>query len=166
MNTILGIDPGLMGGLCFMTVLPEGQSAFLTCKAMPRIDKELDVRILNQFITDEKIHMAYLEYSPALHGKFNSSSLIKFGRMTGVVEGLLAANKIPYELVNPRRWQNEIFRGIPDKGMKPKDKSKLSVSRIFPAHDFRKSERSRIPHDGIIDATLIAEYGRRCLNRF
>ena len=164
MITILGIDPGLTGGFCWMSIDDNNQSTHLVTKPMPAIGKELDVRMANQFMIEDNINYCYLEYSPSIHGKFGSSSMIKFGRATGIMEGLLAANRIPYELINPRKWQNEVHRGFPS-GDKPKEKAKLAVSRLFPSHSFLKTERSTKPHEGMVDAALIAEYARRCLNR-
>ena len=38
----------------------------------------------------------------------------------------------------------------------------LNVAKqIFPAETWLKSERCTKPHDGMIDAALLAEYGRR-----
>jgi hypothetical protein len=47
----------------------------------------------------------------------------------------------------------------------PKDDLKAAsirvAMRLWPSVDFRRTERCRKPHDGMTDAALIAEYGRR-----
>ena len=52
-----------------------------------------------------------------------------------------------------------MHKGIASK-MKAKEKSKLAYRRLFPALDLKKTDGCKVPHDGFIDALLIAEYGR------
>jgi hypothetical protein len=49
--------------------------------------------------------------------------------------------------------------------MKSKFDTKLSALKVaqelWPQQDWRRTPRSKKPFDGFVDATLIAEYGRR-----
>ena len=36
-----------------------------------------------------------------------------------------------------------------------------AASKVWPGEDWRKNDRCKVAHDGICDAALISEYGRR-----
>lgn len=114
-----------------------------------------------------------------VHALFGSSAkaTFAFGVNKGYLLGLLAANKIPYTLVQPKEWQKEMwgnsdmvvtYKTIVVKGVK---KSKKEVNtkqtsincakRLFPMIDFRKSERSKKIDDNKVDSVLMSEYARR-----
>jgi hypothetical protein len=66
---------------------------------------------------------------------------------------------IKYELVNPRAWQ--IHFGISSKKGDTKDQSVMIAHQLFPNVEL-KTPKGRVL-DGLADALLIAEYGRRKL---
>jgi hypothetical protein len=74
-------------------------------------------------------------------------------------EWLLVALGIPYQLVAPRIWQAEMHAGMP--GSDLKQQSILSASRLFPRVSLKRTQLSRVPDDGIAEALLLAEWGRR-----
>jgi hypothetical protein len=37
----------------------------------------------------------------------------------------------------------------------------MALNRLFPKEDFRATPKSRTPHEGLMDAALMAEFGRR-----
>jgi hypothetical protein len=66
--------------------------------------------------------------------------------------------------VSPATWCRFMHRGI-DKGMKPKDRSRTYVAQHHPAlaergSPFWTSERAKKPHEGIVDAYMVAEWYR------
>lgn len=159
-TAILGIDPGLDGGLALVTF--DG----VITEIMPTIGAEkgrlLDVAALDEWFTAHHpgIRMAFIE-QPGMRTGLSAQSVMKTGRGFGSLEALLTVHKIPFEIVSPQRWCKAMHLGC--EGANPKDKSKLAVKRIFPHVDLRKSSRATIVHDGMMDALLIAEYGRRKL---
>lgn len=114
-----------------------------------------------------------------VHSIFGSSakSTFNFGFNKGYLIGLLAANKIPYVLVQPKEWQKVVWNNadmvVSYKQVKVKDKivskkvvdtkatSINAAKRLFPMIDFRKSERAKNIDDNKVDATLMSEYARR-----
>lgn len=155
---IIGIDPGLNGGLCFLSDSGRDIQIF----PMPKIDKLLDLNELYRIITSNIFQRAFLESAGSRPGQ-SCVSTFKFGRVFGNVEGILAVLQIPFTLVTPRVWTKEMHEGI--SGDDPKKKSLIAVGRLFPGIDLRGTEKSRVPHDGMVDALLIAEYGRRTMNK-
>ena len=78
---------------------------------------------------------------------------LSFGKMLGACE---IKGDV---LVEPREWQVEILGRIP--AGSTKTAALALVSEVTPEEDWTKKGRSTKPHDGMIDAYLIAEFGRR-----
>lgn len=156
----IGIDPGLSGGIAFINDL--GSLVFPT----PVIGgKEYDIGemkkiLVNYGMLDIRAPLfAMIENQISMPGQGLTSTL-QTGKGFGIWLGLLAGLGIPYQVVAAVQWQRKLFTGV--KGnLDTKQKSEVIAKRLFPGVDFRKSERSRVAHDGLTDAILIAEYGRR-----
>jgi len=153
-QTIVGIDPGLTGAIVELT--PKGN--ILSKHVMPTVDKKLlDLKQLRVILSLYKNSMVYLEKVHSMP-KQGVASSFKFGRVFGVLEGMLAALQIPYKLVTPQRWQKKMHEGI-EREIGPKERSLMAVTRLYPNEDLRATERSKTPHKGLVDALLIARYG-------
>lgn len=154
MRPVVGVDPGLDGGLAVIGA--EG----LELAVMPsyRIGKrrEIDELQLTAWLAEQALQDAIV-FIEAVHAmpKQGVRSMFSFGTGWGLVRGICAGLGLPYELVRPQEWQNRMLRG------QPKGSEYLVASRLWPRAEWRASEHSRVPHSGLIDAALIAEYGRR-----
>lgn len=107
----------------------------------------------------------------------SAKATFQFGFNKGYLIGLLAANKIPYVLVQPKEWQKEMwsnhdmvinYKKVTVKGkettrkeINTKQTSINACKRLFPTLDLRKSERSKKIDDNKVDSILLCEYGRR-----
>ena len=114
-----------------------------------------------------------------VHALFNSSakSTFAFGFNKGYLIGLLAANDIPYVLVQPKEWQKEMwinsdmeftYKDVVVKGktttrkeVNTKATSINCCKRLFPKIDLRKSDRAKRIDDNKVDSILMCEYARR-----
>ena len=152
---IVGIDPGACGGI---SSISTDQKDLSYC-AMPVIGKEIDVNTIVNFLMQDAPQMVYIEHSQAIH-KMSARSMFSFGKNFGILIGIVSAMKLPFCLVKPKVWQKAMFVGT-DTSDKPKSRAACAAYRLFPEHDFKASQRCKKEHDGIVDATLIAEYGRR-----
>src|SRR5690554_174431 len=164
-KTYIGIDPGAKGGI----VALRGNEIIMSI-ATPEKGGDMDVEAILFEVTRYPDAIIIIE---DVHSIFGSSAKanFSFGRNVGQLNAILQLSGLRYHYVPPKTWQKEIWTNV-DKLYKPKkpnqknasvDTKKTSLNtalRLFPGHDFRKSERSKIPHDGIVDASLIAEYGR------
>lgn len=158
-----GIDPGLHGGMAFI----DDEANTVDVMATPTIgEKEYDVQEMKNIIIkhDTKKIFATIEQQIALPGQGLSSTL-QTGKGFGILVGLLAGLNISYQIVSAKQWQGKIFTGVPSK-LDTKDKSISVAKRLFPHLDFRRTLRSTKAHDGLTDATCIAEYGRRSYQGF
>ena len=114
-----------------------------------------------------------------VHSIFGASakSTFNFGEIKGILKGLLIANEIPYTLVQPKTWQQEIWinqdmivsyksvvragKEIKQKVVDTKSTSINAARRLFPSIDLRKNERCKKIDDNKVDSLLMAEYARR-----
>ncbi len=168
----VGIDVGGKGGIFAMDEKREVvfKSAIPTKKGSTEVDYEAlsfyldDIRELNDY--DNPV--AVLEDVHSLFG-MSAKSNFSFGLIKGVKIGMLTAQGYNWHLVHPKTWQKEVWieEDIVMIGKK-KDTKATSLNaarRLFLDVDFRKSERAKIPHDGIVDAALMAEYAKRKFNK-
>jgi crossover junction endodeoxyribonuclease RuvC len=139
MQIILGIDPGISGGMAILAIDKSSANAVAFAKTTPH-----DITGL---LRHAKISKAYIE---AVHSmpKQGVASTFKFGMNYGVWQGLLIGLGIPFERVVPAKWQ--LAMGCRTRG--DKNISKHRAQELFP--------RLQVTH-AIADALLIAEYGRR-----
>lgn len=174
MKAYLGLDPGKLGGV--VLIVPEQNKVYKW--VMPLDGKPPKTVFNKQGYNDllakikEKFPnvVAVLEEVHSIFG-VSASSNWSFGNTFGMQEMGLVANRIPYHLVPPKTWQKEIWAHSDKVMTVKKGKSKESVDtkstslkafkRLFPNEDFRASVKSMVFHDGMVDAALLAEYGRR-----
>lgn len=89
-------------------------------------------------------------------------STFNTGRNVGLLEGMVAGLNIPYTLVPALTWHAKMFKGV--MGSDSKAKALVVAEQLFPGVDKRRSVKGRIPHDGICDALVLGEFGRRALS--
>lgn len=154
MINIIGIDPGLSGGLSALT--PDG----LVLQVMPVVSagtrRQLDEQQIVQWLSTFAVKPTRV-FIEAVHAmpKQGVTSMFTFGTGWGLVRGICAGLGLSYELIRPQEWQRELLSG------QAKGAEYLVASRLWPLADWRSSERAKNPHDGLVDAALIAEFGRR-----
>lgn len=120
--------------------------------------RELDTSAILDFLKAVRIDFCALERSQSMPGQ-GVVSVFNYGVGFGLLQGLLSALKIPYELIPPTSWTKDLHAGLPQSA-KPKEKSRTAAERLFPGLDLR-APGGRVPHEGLIDALLIAEWARR-----
>lgn len=148
---VVGIDPGLSGGLAFL----DGTQA--SADPMPTIgkgkDRFLDVEELSNWIKFRAPELIVLERVNAIPGASAGSSF-KFGGVYWTTYSIATLLRRPLLQVTPKQWQDRILGGT------SRDKSvAMRVCRdLFPGCSI---EVNGSQHDGLSDALCIAEYGRR-----
>jgi hypothetical protein len=151
----MGLDPGAHGAI---TVLPARRSDVFEIYKLDNIS-DLDLLLWLQART-HLIEFAVLERVGGYTGGDGQpgSAMFNFGRGYGKLEmGLTAAN-IPYEAVQPQKWQKAL--GIPprDKDGESKPQFKRRLKAKAEAMFGRGAVRITLEN---CDALLIAEYCRR-----
>jgi len=82
----------------------------------------------------------------------------RFGWFYGQLIQVLDLCLFPYRRVEPKVWQRMIHEGIGGK-LKPKDRSIIAYRQLFPHDPLPRHPKAKGPHDGTLDALLIAHYG-------
>lgn len=181
-RSFLGIDPGLDGGLVLIDEAGEILERHVipvieATKAKRKRDKKtgemkdsisknrsIDTVALNRIFAEikPKVSHVILE-SVASRPGMGAPAVFKFGRVFGFLEGLIVGHQLPYTMVIPAVWCRVIHAGIP--GDDPKARSKIALGRLFPRADLRTTlesgNLSKNAHEGLMDALLLAEWGRR-----
>lgn len=151
----VGIDVGKKGGIGKL----DEQGKLISMHIMPMIGKEYDIQEIKNLLSDpseEIVHLA-IENVHAIQGRTGNSSNFSFGLGKGILMGMVAGLNIPYTLVNPKTWQKIAWEGV-SKQADNKKTSLVAAKRLFPEESFLATERSRVPHDGIVDGVLMAYY--------
>lgn len=150
---IIGIDPGKTGGMACLT--DDGKVCWTHehCSTVAYLDE----LIIARDGCDTSL-FAFVERAQSFPGQ-GISSTFNYAQGYGEIIGCLIALRIRFELVPPAIWTKEILLGAkPPKGKKDKTRNIETARRLFPDEaEIRKNK----PHLGIVDALLIAEYGRR-----
>ena len=173
--THIGIDVGKNGAI---VIIHKGE---ITVEPIPLIGKTKPTIDLNELSSIfAKLHGSIthvvIEDVHAIFG-VAASATFSFGFVAGIIEMACVCYRIPYTKVAPKKWQEEMFAGIPvqykplKKSDKPNHKPKLmkdtkamallAAKRLFPNQKLTFGERATVPHDGLVDALLMAEYSRR-----
>jgi len=178
MSCFIGVDPGLNGGITIMNnneiithVMPI--NTFKIKKKEFRYIDNKKLRDIFLNIYNIKEANIFIEDIHSLFG-MSAKSNFSFGFGYGNLITTLDVFDLDYQKVTPKIWQKsvwnskDIVRGEPflnkkgilkDGKIDTKATSLNAVQRIYPDLNLLASKRCRVPHDGIVDATLIMLYG-------
>lgn len=155
-----GIDPGKMGAIVFISdaELPIVHTVPLikAAKGRPLYDLGRLYRILDDMVDEVFVVLEQVGAMPAKLGGVSAN--YERGYAQGMYQAMLCALQVPFETVLPKTWQRVMHQGTP--GTDLKQKSILAARRLFPGVSL-VAPGTRKDHDGIADALLLAEYGRR-----
>ncbi len=146
----IGIDPGSNGAIAVLDesgtlITREAYDSFEIANILEKIKS--DYSDYNIMCTLEKVHSMPRD---------GVKQAFKFGENYGFVKGSLIALKIPFQEVPPQTWKKEYSLIKTDKSV-----SIQRCKELFPGVSLIKSDRSKKDSDGLAEAILICEYGRR-----
>jgi crossover junction endodeoxyribonuclease RuvC len=157
-HSILGVDPGIRGGLAIAAVDANGAAPRL----IDAIDipvagvgakERVDVLAIRSWITSHAPQHALIERAQAMP-KQGASSGFKYGRAVGAIEAAIACCEIPLTVVEPSVWKKfHQLRGG------DKEAGRQRALQLFPAaHALlaRKKDHGRA-EAALIAITLIRE---------
>lgn len=166
-----GIDPGKHGGIAILT-----KNGGLVKSPFPLVGKsgkqELDLKSLAEYFRTIKINFPDIIFvMEEVHSLFGMSAgtNFTFGWNNGLLIGMLHAMNLPYTLVQPKKWQAEIWTNSDKVLHTVKGKTKTdtkatsskAAARLYPGVDFTPTARSTKDHDGIVDAALLAKFAQQ-----
>jgi hypothetical protein len=156
----LGIDPGIKGALVFVdTQAVDGDLVFhpMPVNAQSEIDFDELHRILVEYDCDHIFLERAVPFAQGAKAAFN------YGRGFAAVEIAIQFCGKSVTYVEPGKWAKEMHQGI-DADLKPKAKTLIAMKRLFPNVSIPLTPKSKKPHDGFIDAFMIAQWGLRQLS--
>jgi Holliday junction resolvasome RuvABC endonuclease subunit len=150
---IVGIDPGINGGLSIVEISDAAAPVLIDCIDIPVVGtgakERVDVAAIRNFIDRHKPVRALIERAQAMP-KQGASSGFKYGRAVGAIEATIALCSIPVEIIEPSAWKRHWH--LPGKD---KESGRQKALQLFPdAHAALARKRDH----GRAEATLIALY--------
>jgi crossover junction endodeoxyribonuclease RuvC len=150
-TSIVGIDPGLSGGLALLSA----DGSLIEALRMPVLKLngkgEINMASLSAIIHRWQPGHIWLEQQQAMPRQGVASSF-RTGQNYGCLLGFVAGLSIPYSIVRPNIWKRAL--GVPA----DKAAAIAIATRQFPA---ASSYWCRAADDGVAEAALIALYGHR-----
>jgi len=158
---IAGIDNGVSGAVCLID--PDSGALIdyrvMPIRKLPKANKrakqmtEVDAAALRQWLP-ESVSLIVVE-EPLSHAP-SSQSMRSMALSFGKIMGLCESHGIPHQRVRVVDWQKHFFGLRFAKGAS-KTLAARVAARILPDQSWIP-DRCRTPHDGVIDAFLIARY--------
>jgi crossover junction endodeoxyribonuclease RuvC len=131
MHRILGVDPGVHGGLAVVEVTDGAIPVLVETIDVPVIGtgakERVDVAAIRNFIERHKPVRALIERAQAMP-KQGASSGFKYGRAVGAIEATIALCSIPLEIIEPSVWKRHWH--LPGKD---KERARQLALEKFPA---------------------------------
>lgn len=153
----LGFDPGKTGAM----VALGADGTLLDATLFPMIGSgktgDYNLHATRYWIQDLKgRRRATIEKVHSMPGN-GAASMFSFGQGFMMPKSMCAALEIPYQLATPQAWQKEMLAGKP-KGKDTKHSAVLAALELWPELSDNLALKK---NQGIADAALIAEFGRR-----
>ena len=151
---IIGIDPGLSGGIAIlddltiydifdMPVMSEGK------KNKNQLNSAQLVNILNKHVLKKENTFVIVEQVSAMPGQ-GVTSMFNFGQTFGSIKGICAALGLPIFYVRPAKWKKH-FELINSS----KDASRTKVIEMYPSLSGQLAKKKDVNKS---DAILIARF--------
>jgi len=151
MSYVIGIDPGISGAI---SVFDWFTQSLVEVVDMPTLEvdsgktkkRHISAVSLGNYLTLFSNAHVVVEKVGAMPGQ-GVSSMFNFGRSAGIIEGVVAALRMPSTYVTPATWTKAVGRAA------GKDASRMRAMELFPA---KADLFKRAKDDGRADACLIA----------
>jgi hypothetical protein len=155
----IGIDNGLTGGLVALSDHPGPPIAM---RAMPTRGKakgnEVDaLEVWAFFARFDRDKITVIIETPGKHSP-GAQALCSMWDSYGAIRGILESRGMRHHRITPQQWQKRMLPGCAKGDTKPAALAK--ARQLWPQETWMATPRSSTPDGGIIDAALIAEYGR------
>jgi len=150
---VIGIDPGISGAI---SVFNWETQSLLEVIDMPTLEvdsgktkkRHISAAGLRNILEGYPDSHVVIEKVGAMPGQ-GVTSMFNFGRSAGIIEGVVAALRMPHTYVTPQTWTKVVGRAA------GKDASRMRAMELFPA---KADLFKRAKDDGRADACLIAHW--------
>jgi hypothetical protein len=142
---VAGIDPGKAGAIA---VVKNGKLIHKTL---------LKDCVARYWLKERGVKVVYIEQAQSFP-KQGIASAFNYGRDFGYLLGTLAGSGMAIHMIRPAVWAKRIHVAAP-KMDDAKERSLWCARHQWPQETWLATPKSTKPHDGLIDAALIAYYG-------
>lgn len=157
----IGIDNGVSGGL----VALSADSKIIASLPMPvqkaRKGNEIDINITDLWISavikESGVPATIIIEEPG--GSKSAKAATSMAGSFHSLRCLCVLRAYRWHRITPQIWQKEMLPGCKAGDTKPR--ALEAVKRLWPSESFLASGRCKVPHEGLVDAALIAEYARQ-----
>lgn len=161
-NIVVGIDNGISGGL---VAISSHDSAIIGKLAMPskkhRSRNEIDMdAIWNWMFKEHDFSLTrtlFVVEEP--NNSRNASTAYSVASSFHSLRGVFVTLGFNWKRITPQSWQKSMLGKVPAGGTK--DAATAKAREIWPLEKWLATSRCSKPHEGLIDAALIAEHARR-----
>ena len=152
MKRWIGIDPGANGAIAMID--EEG-----AIELYP-LDNDIFKQLCRDWSFDDC--EVCLEKVGVMPGQ-GVVSMGTFMRGVGYICGVLDANCLSYQEIQPQRWKKEFGCNL-GKGFSPKEKKAKDIEvckKLYPSISLKRTPKCKTDDDGFADALLMATYAKR-----
>ena len=156
----IGIDNGLTGALVALSDHPGAPIAKIKMPTRGKVKgNEVDAEAVWDWLLAYK-EMGELTVTLETPGKHSpgAQALCSMCDSYGAIRGILESRYIRHHRITPQAWQKIMLPGCAQGDTKPAALAR--AKQLWPGESWLASPRCTTPHDGLIDAALIAEYAR------
>ena len=158
MKTIVGIDNGLDGGLCAVRA-----GKVLKKTPMPTLlregKREIDIALVWAWVSKLDAPVRLVIEEPLKHAR-SSQAVRSMALSFGQLLALCRLEDCDHRIVQVNEWQRKVLGRVARGGTKA---TALAVAKkLQPGESWVANSRCRAPHDGIVDAYLLAYYDSTC----
>ncbi len=157
-SLILGVDPGINGGLAVLSLENELISVIKVPLWTPKSKNEIETMALNLFFARWALDIGMMALEDVhSYPEEGVSSVFRFGEAKGILIGLAAAYLIPIVKIAPAVWKSDL--GLSS----DKSRSLNAAKRLWPnfAHEFKfKKDADKA------EAALIAYFASKHIKNF
>jgi len=158
----IGIDNGLTGGLVALSDHPGPPIEMIVMPTRGKTNgNEVDAKevyfILSALSGGLSGRITVILETPGKHSP-GAQALCSMWDSYGAIRGVLESRGIRHHRITPQAWQKKMLPGCAKGDTKPAALAK--ARQLWPQENWLATPRSTVAHGGLIDAALIAEYGR------
>jgi hypothetical protein len=159
-SVYIGIDNGVSGAI---VALSESHGRIIAMTPTPikksRKGNEVDMRAVFRWLSEEL--PGFQNGCFVIEEPNNAQTKSTAASMAGsfhAFRGMFEVKFYRWHRVTPQEWQKKMLPGCAAGDTKPRARAK--AAELWPEETFLANGKSKKPHEGLIDAALIAEYGR------
>ena len=158
---VIGIDNGITGGVA---AISESHGLIIGITPMPvsryRSRNEINIRQLHLWLSQitggNLSNATYVIEEP--NNSRTPSTAYSVASSFHSIRGFFETKMISWDRVTPQSWQKAMLGKVPAGNTKPA--ALVKARELWPDETWLATPRSTKPHEGMIDAALIAEYAR------